>query len=55
MIVVVELAWDGRPEKVRVLYVKLWLRACVVVPSSSGLVESVVNLPGPPGKPEYLV
>ncbi len=25
VIVVVELAWDGRPEKVRVLYVKLWL------------------------------
>ena len=23
------------------------------VPSSSGLVESAVNLPGPPGKPEY--
>jgi hypothetical protein len=22
-------------------------------PSSSGLVESAVNLPGPPGKPEY--
>ena len=25
-----------------------------VAPSSSGLVESAVNLPGPPGKPEYL-
>lgn len=24
-----------------------------VFPSSSGLVESAVNLPGPPGKPEY--
>ena len=23
------------------------------LPSSSGLVESAVNLPGPPGKPEY--
>ena len=22
-------------------------------PSSSGLVESAVNLPGPPGKPKY--
>lgn len=31
-----------------------WL--CVVfAPSSSGLVESAVNLPGPPGKPKYLV
>ena len=29
---------------------------CVVVaPSSSGLVESAVNLPGPPGKPKYSV
>ena len=29
-----------------------WL--CVVfAPSSSGLVESAVNLPGPPGKPKY--
>ena len=29
---------------------------CVVgCPSSSGLVESAVNLPGPPGKPEYFL
>ena len=29
---------------------------CVVVfPSSSGPVKSAVNLPGPPGKPEYPV
>lgn len=27
----------------------------VVSPSSSGLVKSAVNLPGPPGKPEYPV
>jgi hypothetical protein len=27
--------------------------AVAVSPSSSGLVESAVNLPGPPGKPEY--
>ena len=26
-----------------------------IFPSSSGLVESAVNLPGPPGKPEYSV
>ena len=25
------------------------------LPSSSGLVESAVNLPGPPGKPEYFL
>ena len=34
------------------------MKACVVVvvyvPSSSGLVESAVNLPGPSGKPKYL-
>ncbi len=30
--------------------------SCVAVfPSSNGLVESVVNLPGPPGKPKYSV
>ena len=28
--------------------------AFMVFPSSSGPVESAVNLPGPPGKPEYL-
>ena len=27
----------------------------VVFPSSSGHVKSAVNLPGPPGKPEYSV
>jgi hypothetical protein len=27
--------------------------AVAVSPSSSGPVESAVNLPGPPGKPEY--
>jgi hypothetical protein len=29
------------------------LPAVELSPSSSGLVESAVNLPGPPGKPEY--
>ena len=29
--------------------------ALMVFPSSSGPVESAVNLPGPPGKPEYLL
>ena len=35
------------------------MKACrvvvIVCPSSSGLVESAVNLPGPPGKPEYFL
>ena len=30
------------------------LPAVELSPSSSGPVESAVNLPGPPGKPEYL-
>ena len=29
------------------------LSVVTVSPSSSGPVESAVNLPGPPGKPEY--
>ena len=29
------------------------MSALMVFPSSSGPVESAVNLPGPPGKPEY--
>lgn len=29
------------------------ISAVTVSPSSSGPVESAVNLPGPPGKPEY--
>ena len=29
------------------------ISAVVVSPSSSGPVKSAVNLPGPPGKPEY--
>ena len=32
----------------------MWLGCVRIFPSSSGLVESAVNLPGPPGKPEYL-
>ena len=31
------------------------LPVVAVSPSSSGPVESAVNLPGPPGKPEYLL
>lgn len=32
-----------------------WAVGVVDTPSSSGLVESAVNQPGPPGKPEYSV
>ena len=32
----------------------MWLGCVRIFPSSSGFVESAVNLPGPPGKPEYL-
>ena len=46
-------AWDGVPERVRVPYVKMLGVFVTEFPSSSGLVESAVNLPGPPGKPEY--
>lgn len=53
--VLVEVVWDGLPEWVRVPYMKACLPCVVVFPSSSGLVESAVNLPGPPGKPKYLV
>ena len=31
------------------------MSALMVFPSSSGPVKSAVNLPGPPGKPEYLL
>ena len=31
------------------------LSVVTVSPSSSGPVESAVNLPGPPGKPEYFL
>ena len=31
------------------------LSVVAVSPSSSGPVESAVNLPGPPGKPEYFL
>lgn len=53
--VLAEVVWNGLPEWVRVPYVKAPCVVLCVFPSSSGLVESAVNLPGPPGKPEYSV
>ena len=50
-----EVVWDGLPERVRVPYAKTCVSAVVRCPSSSGPVESAVNLPGPPGKPEYFL
>ncbi len=35
--------------------VETMVLALCVFPSSTGLVESRVNLPGPPGKPEYFL
>jgi len=52
-VVLAEDFWKGSPEWVRVPYAKTCVAVWMVVPSSSGLVESAVNLPGPPGKPEY--
>lgn len=54
-VVLAEVVWNGLPEWVRVPYVKALCVVLCVFPSSSGLVESAVNLPGPPGKPEYSV
>ena len=54
-VVLGEVAWNGLPEWVRVPYLKAVCGVCDDVPSSSGLVESAVNLPGPPGKPKYSV
>ena len=49
--------WDGAPEKVMspVREDAAACGVCVFSPSSSGLVKSAVNLPGPPGKPKYSV
>ena len=51
---VAEVVWNRLPEWVRVPYVKCVCGLCVVSPSSSGLVESAVNLPGPSGKSDFL-
>jgi hypothetical protein len=52
-VVLVEVAWDGLSREGESPVDKNIASAVTVSPSSSGPVESAVNLPGPPGKPEY--
>ena len=47
------MAWDGLSVEGESPVTENMLPAVAVSPSSSGPVESAVNLPGPPGKPEY--
>jgi hypothetical protein len=47
------VAWDGLSGEGESPVDENMCSAVAVSPSSSGLVESAVNLPGPPGKPEY--
>ena len=51
--VLAEGFWKGPPEWVRAPNAKTLRVSWIRYPSSSGLVESAVNLPGPPGKPKY--
>ena len=51
--VLVEVAWDGLSGEGESPVGENMCSAVAVSPSSSGPVESAVNLPGPPGKPEY--
>ena len=48
-----EVAWDGLSVEGESPVDENMLPVVAVSPSSSGPVESAVNLPGPPGKPEY--
>ena len=49
----VEVVWDGLSGEGESPVGENTSSAVAVSPSSSGPVESAVNLPGPPGKPEY--
>jgi hypothetical protein len=49
----VEVFWNGTPQKVRVLYVK-GKQSRVAIPSSAGTVKVGVNLRGPPRKAKYV-
>jgi hypothetical protein len=51
--VLVEVAWDGLSAEGESPVDENTSSVVAVSPSSSGPVESAVNLPGPPGKPEY--
>ena len=51
--VLVEVAWDGLSVEGESPVDESTSSVVAVSPSSSGPVESAVNLPGPPGKPEY--
>ena len=55
MSVLVEVAWDGLSVEGESPVDENASSVVAVSPSSSGPVESAVNLPGPPGKPEYLL
>jgi hypothetical protein len=49
----VEVFWNGTPQKVRVLYAK-GMEPRVVIPSNAGTVKIGVNLRGPPRKAKYV-
>ena len=49
----VEVAWDGLSVEGESPVDENLTASVKLSPSSSGPVESAVNLPGPPGKPEY--
>ena len=51
----VEVAWDGLSVEGESPVDENMLSVVKLFPSSSGPVESAVNLPGPPGKPEYFL
>ena len=48
-----EVAWDGLSGEGESPVTENIAAFVELSPSSSGPVESAVNLPGPPGKPEY--
>ena len=48
-----EVAWDGLSGEGESPVTENIAASVELSPSSSGPVESAVNLPGPPGKPEY--
>jgi hypothetical protein len=48
-----EVAWDGLSVEGESPVTENMSSVVELFPSSSGPVESAVNLPGPPGKPEY--